>query len=403
MDDPNITMKEYIRLDEEKAQKREKVFNWKTAKYEKIWDVIESCMSIPLLRPLLMAYLVKISKKACILELKQRNRKKLILTSYMSYPSRKIWCICACTSLKTTKEQGSIRHPILYLASLKTSWKYSPKKPVIYHRRQALVINAEPISVMHPSNIAKNIMDSRNTSSEEGGLSLIGHDAPSYLEVCTKLKVAEKRKVDVGSHGEDPYRKAPKKFPSAKELKDTNDCLWVISHVTPPSWKQYLREIIIEQLCDIHDKAYMRKAVLDNVLNGRARELFSALPKARASCDTIRERVRLMVSTLLQEVDSLRKDSVAVVARVISDVAMKLIRSDEMGVLIARLVKASIIHGRCTTFEEVAELKKLSILEEMSGYRPSSKEEYNRAGNDLADASYRFLAELTVDPHASME
>ncbi|GJR39269.1 hypothetical protein Tco_1214953, partial [Tanacetum coccineum] len=32
MDDSNITMEEYIRLEEEKAQKRGKVFNWETAK-----------------------------------------------------------------------------------------------------------------------------------------------------------------------------------------------------------------------------------------------------------------------------------------------------------------------------------------------------------------------------------
>ncbi|GKA17254.1 hypothetical protein Tco_0697091 [Tanacetum coccineum] len=37
MDDPNITMEEYIRLEEEKAQNRGKVFNWETAKYGKIW------------------------------------------------------------------------------------------------------------------------------------------------------------------------------------------------------------------------------------------------------------------------------------------------------------------------------------------------------------------------------
>ncbi|GJU61848.1 hypothetical protein Tco_1243683 [Tanacetum coccineum] len=37
MDDPNITMKEYIRLEEEKARKHGKVFNWETAKYDKIW------------------------------------------------------------------------------------------------------------------------------------------------------------------------------------------------------------------------------------------------------------------------------------------------------------------------------------------------------------------------------
>nr|GEU92613.1 putative reverse transcriptase domain-containing protein [Tanacetum cinerariifolium] len=35
--DPNITMKEYIRLEEEKDQKRRKVFNLETAKYDKIW------------------------------------------------------------------------------------------------------------------------------------------------------------------------------------------------------------------------------------------------------------------------------------------------------------------------------------------------------------------------------
>ncbi|GKE84866.1 hypothetical protein Tco_1558608 [Tanacetum coccineum] len=37
MDNPNITMEEYIRLEEEKAQKRGKVFNWETTKYGKIW------------------------------------------------------------------------------------------------------------------------------------------------------------------------------------------------------------------------------------------------------------------------------------------------------------------------------------------------------------------------------
>ncbi|GJT09466.1 hypothetical protein Tco_0856508 [Tanacetum coccineum] len=37
MDDPNISMEEYIRLDEEKYHRGSKVFNWETAKYGKIW------------------------------------------------------------------------------------------------------------------------------------------------------------------------------------------------------------------------------------------------------------------------------------------------------------------------------------------------------------------------------
>ncbi|GJU37869.1 zinc knuckle CX2CX4HX4C containing protein [Tanacetum coccineum] len=38
MDDPNITMKEYIRLEEEKARRNGKVYNWETATYGRIWD-----------------------------------------------------------------------------------------------------------------------------------------------------------------------------------------------------------------------------------------------------------------------------------------------------------------------------------------------------------------------------
>ncbi|GJS59314.1 hypothetical protein Tco_0654098 [Tanacetum coccineum] len=36
MDDPNITMEEYIRFEEEKARRRGKVYNWETATYGKI-------------------------------------------------------------------------------------------------------------------------------------------------------------------------------------------------------------------------------------------------------------------------------------------------------------------------------------------------------------------------------
>ncbi|GJU63240.1 hypothetical protein Tco_1245075 [Tanacetum coccineum] len=37
MEDPNITMEEYIRLEEEKVHRRGKVYNWETATYGKFW------------------------------------------------------------------------------------------------------------------------------------------------------------------------------------------------------------------------------------------------------------------------------------------------------------------------------------------------------------------------------
>ncbi|GJZ11319.1 hypothetical protein Tco_0546078 [Tanacetum coccineum] len=38
MDNPNINIEEYIRLEQEKACRRGKVYNWETATYGKIWD-----------------------------------------------------------------------------------------------------------------------------------------------------------------------------------------------------------------------------------------------------------------------------------------------------------------------------------------------------------------------------
>ncbi|GKF75282.1 hypothetical protein Tco_0224726, partial [Tanacetum coccineum] len=103
------------------------------------------------------------------------------------------------------------------------------------------------------------------------------------------------------------------------------------------------------------------------------------------------------------EIDSLRQDRAVVVAKVVPDAAMKLVHSDEIGILVGRLVKASIIHDRCVAFEEVAELKELFVLEKMPCYRPFLKEEYDRAGDDMANASYPFLTELAADPYAYVE
>nr|GEZ65132.1 hypothetical protein [Tanacetum cinerariifolium] len=97
---------------------------------------------------------------------------------------------------------------------------------------EAPVINAKPLSVMHPLDIVENIVDSLNTSSEEGGLSSIGLDAPSYIEVGKRLMVPRKRKV-VGD-ASTPLDSDPDihEFPSAKELKDATDYHWVVTYVT---------------------------------------------------------------------------------------------------------------------------------------------------------------------------
>ncbi|GKC26691.1 hypothetical protein Tco_1033985, partial [Tanacetum coccineum] len=328
------------------------------------------------------------------------------------------------------------------------------------------VVDADPISAAHPSAFAENIIYFNNASHESDDLTLVDLSEPYDPETGNTSKAVGKKK-------------------RAAELRDATDCHWVVAHVTPPSWKQHLKEISLEQLCDIYDRAYMLQAVLDNVLNNRTRELISALHKAMASCDAIRERevkkdkacvelekncnealqdldknplvsdmrskiktlqgqvnglhneynrlvleekkwanyeqtlstlrtrvkdleskrekLKIFEARLLQEIDGLKQDRAAVVTKVVPDAAIKLIQSDEMGILVAKLVKAPMFRGRCVVFEEVANLKEPFVLEKMPGYRPSSKEEFDQAGDDLANASYPFLVKLTVDPYASME
>ncbi|GKF28273.1 hypothetical protein Tco_0094615, partial [Tanacetum coccineum] len=43
------------------------------------------------------------------------------------------------------------------------------------------------------------------------------------------------------------------------------------------------------------------------------------------------------------------------------------------------------------------------FLEKMIDYRTSPKDEYDRAGEDMANASYPFLSEFTSNPYASVE
>ncbi|GKD77272.1 hypothetical protein Tco_1339893 [Tanacetum coccineum] len=329
----------------------------------------------------------------------------------------------------------ALTKPVTHLENwkgLKTSCKYSPKRPMIYLRGQEMdvrsfvvqgiddefnfllkggldenrgslsaksennktpMIDVEPLSAVHPSNVIENIIDSDNTSSEEDELPPVGPFVSTYHEV-SKVAGDASTPLDIDS---DPDIH---EFPSTRELKDDTDCHWVVVHVTHPSLKQYLRDISIEQLCDVHDGAYMRQAVLDNMLNSRTRELIYALHKARASCDAFqkreikmdkaytklekkcdealfvleekkwvnyeqtlsflrakvesldseRERLKTFEIQLLQEIDRLRQDKADVVAKVVLDAAMKLVHSDEMGVLVAKLFKESIIHGRCVTF-----------------------------------------------------
>ncbi|GJY89683.1 zinc finger, CCHC-type containing protein [Tanacetum coccineum] len=87
-----------------------------------------------------MEHLVKSIKKARILELKRRYLKITILTPDTQYPSKKIRCICVCTSQKTTKETRSIRRiqgrPIRRIQAMEI--KYSERYRMLLDIRKRL-------------------------------------------------------------------------------------------------------------------------------------------------------------------------------------------------------------------------------------------------------------------------
>ncbi|GKE30553.1 hypothetical protein Tco_1445937 [Tanacetum coccineum] len=284
--------------------------------------------------------------------------------------------------------------PILYLAGLKTSWKHSPKKPIIYYRRreidfrsfmmegiygefhflpeggagdegsspstksvnsEASIIDAKPLTAVHPLELAENIGDFGDASSNKDEVTLIDRTIAEKAQNRKVLPHASKASSDASN---------PLDVDSDPDIHGkflASHASYVVAHVTPPTWKQHLKEISLEKLYDIHDIAYMRQAILDNMLNNRTRKFMSTLLKARASCDAIRERE---------------------------------VEKDKAYVKLER---------RCITFKEVAALKEPFDLEKIPGYRPSSKKEFNQVGDDLATASYPFISEAIVDPYASLE
>ncbi|GKB70098.1 hypothetical protein Tco_0931510 [Tanacetum coccineum] len=161
----------------------------------------------------------------------------------------------------------------------------------------------------------------------------------------------------------------------------------------------------IENLQGQVDKLHgeYRRLVLEEKKWGNYEQPLFVLHSKVEGLETEMKRLKKSESQLLQEIDGLKQDRVTVVVKVVPHVATELVRSYKIGLLIARLVKTTHVHGRCTTFEEVADLKEPFELEKMHGYRHLSKKEFDQASDNLATASYSFLAEATADPYAPLD
>nr|GEV45476.1 hypothetical protein [Tanacetum cinerariifolium] len=152
-------------------------------------------------------------------------------------------------------------------------------------------------------------------------------------------------------------------FPAAKELKEYSYCHYVVKHITPLSWNKASCDELRERET-AKDKAY---SDLEKKCNEALQDL-EKYPLVLNMCveiSTLQSEVERMQSEysllVLEEkkwdIDSWKHDRVAVASKVIPHVAQKLVHSDEIGVLVAKLMKAAIFQGRCEAFKEVAKLE----------------------------------------------
>ncbi|GJT64122.1 hypothetical protein Tco_1015602 [Tanacetum coccineum] len=272
------------------------------------------------------------------------------------------------------------------------------------------IIDAEPISIVLPLNVTDNIIDSSNTSSDDE-LPPMHPSTSSFPEVGEKSKAVGKRKLAADALQEGSHHRARKAPVQASKVSgDASTPLYVDSDpdihgkfepvygVFVPSLTTLLMPfpflliaLIQSFLLEIkRDKAYaelekkcnealqdldknplvsdMRSEIktLQGRVNGLYNEYGMLLLKERKwanyeqtlsilyakvkGLESERERLKASEIQVLQEIDSLRQDKAAIVSKVVPNATMKLVHSDEMGVLVSRLVREAIIHGRCATF-----------------------------------------------------
>nr|GEW56918.1 putative reverse transcriptase domain-containing protein [Tanacetum cinerariifolium] len=116
-----------------------------------------------------------------------------------------------------------------------------------------------------------------------------------------------------------------------------------------------------------------------------------------------KNRLEAAEATLRQEVESVKGDREEVVLKMLPYVAMELVHSDEMAMLVGKLISSAIFYGRCVALEEFADMKEPFELANVKGYRPFYKKEHTTTGNELVTANFPFLSEVVANLFASIK
>nr|GFA90525.1 hypothetical protein [Tanacetum cinerariifolium] len=304
---------------------------------------------------------------------------------------------------------------------------FLPKEPSLgFDSRESLKAG---MFVVHPRSVAARIKERKCKTM---GGSLRPH---------IKRKLAFGSSSSRAMHAKTPASKDDTSFVSISddneglldcfELKDANDCHLKISAITPPPWKGHLDNQMDLELLDLHDRYNARQAVMDNAVNRRAREFLQVIEKMSGEADVIKARERsreeeceglrvkcyqVTLSTLESKVNSLEVDKARleavevslhkevrelkqdrrdVVSKVVPYAAMELLHSDELGMLVGKLVSFAITYG--CDYEGAFDLSKAK------GYHSSYQKDHTQASNDFANTTFPWLDKFVADAAALNE
>ncbi|GJS05996.1 hypothetical protein Tco_0362792 [Tanacetum coccineum] len=137
----------------------------------------------------------------------------------------------------------------------------------------------EPLNTVDPSHFSENMADSEDSPSTNKDVVLVSAfvaENTKDQKVTIPLKTSGKRKQTAPTPSTRTTRQKTQKhstrgskaaslrifvvcadFPKAKELKDAKDYHWVVSHVTPPSWKVRADCDAIQERGKIKDRGYV--------------------------------------------------------------------------------------------------------------------------------------------------
>ncbi|GKF97856.1 hypothetical protein Tco_0293677, partial [Tanacetum coccineum] len=150
-----------------------------------------------------------------------------------------------------------------------------------------------------------------------------------------------------------------------------------------------LHENIAALLVEVKEhKASLNKILLERKKWAGYQVSLSTLESKVASLEAEKAKLETVNASLRQDVEDVRCEKVEIILKVVPYVVMELVYSDELGMLVGKLVSSIIFYGRCAAFEEVAEMKEPFILTKVKGYRPSYKKEHTKAGNNLSAATF---------------